>query len=180
MRIDKNFVAWVLIAVGCSVALQTRAEDPKVQLFDVVLLKFEDSKIQAIKAVREMSALGLKDAKDLVESAPKTVREGVTKEEGDAAVKALEAVKCKAELQPSKVTTLERYEAVLKSFDAAKKDQTLFTIKNNTGLSEEAVTKLLAAPPGTIKKGLTKAEADRIKATLTGINAEVEVKESGK
>ncbi|HLX61270.1 MAG TPA: ribosomal protein L7/L12 [Planctomycetota bacterium] len=78
------------------------------------------------------------------------------------------------------MTKLERYEAVLKSFDAAKKDQTLFTIKNNTGLSEEAVTKLMAAPPGTIKKGLTKAEADRLKASLTAINAEVEVKESGK
>ena len=57
--------------------------------FNVVLKDVGDKKIQVIKAVRAMTSLGLKEAKDLVESAPKTVKEGVTKEEAQEAVKQL-------------------------------------------------------------------------------------------
>ena len=53
--------------------------------FDVVLTDFGANKINVIKAVRELTSLGLKEAKDLVESAPKAVREGVPKEEAEAA-----------------------------------------------------------------------------------------------
>ncbi len=49
--------------------------------FDVVLKSFGDNKIQVIKAIREVTGLGLKEAKDLVESAPTTVKEGVSKDE---------------------------------------------------------------------------------------------------
>ncbi len=55
--------------------------------FDVVLIAFGDKKINVIKAVREVTSLGLKDAKELVEAAPSTVKEGVSKEEA-AEVKA--------------------------------------------------------------------------------------------
>jgi large subunit ribosomal protein L7/L12 len=51
--------------------------------FDVVLTAIGDKKINVIKAVREVTSLGLKDAKDLVESAPATVKEAVSKEEAD-------------------------------------------------------------------------------------------------
>ncbi len=51
--------------------------------FDVILAAFGDKKIQVIKAVRSMTSLGLKEAKDLVESCPKSLKEGVTKEEAD-------------------------------------------------------------------------------------------------
>ena len=51
--------------------------------FDVVLENFGDKKIQVIKTVRSITALGLKEAKDLVESCPKAIKEGVTKEEAD-------------------------------------------------------------------------------------------------
>ncbi len=51
--------------------------------FDVVLTAIGDKKINVIKAVREVTSLGLKDAKDLVESAPATVKEGVSKEEAE-------------------------------------------------------------------------------------------------
>ena len=51
--------------------------------FDVVLTGAGDKKIQVIKVVREITALGLKEAKDLVESAPKAVKEGVTKEDAE-------------------------------------------------------------------------------------------------
>lgn len=49
--------------------------------FDVVLKSFGENKIQVIKAIREVTGLGLKEAKDLVESAPTTVKEGVSKDE---------------------------------------------------------------------------------------------------
>ena len=53
--------------------------------FDVILTAAGANKIQVIKAVRELTSLGLKEAKDLVEAAPKPVKEAVTKEEADAA-----------------------------------------------------------------------------------------------
>ena len=51
--------------------------------FDVVLASFGSNKLGVIKAVREITGLGLKDAKDLVEGAPKTVKEGVSKDEAE-------------------------------------------------------------------------------------------------
>ena len=58
--------------------------------FDVVLKVIGDKKIQVIKVVRALTNLGLKEAKDLVEGAPKTVKTGVTKEEAEEAKKQLE------------------------------------------------------------------------------------------
>lgn len=53
--------------------------------FDVILTEIGANKINVIKAVRELTSLGLKEAKDLVEAAPKAVKEGVTKEEAETA-----------------------------------------------------------------------------------------------
>ena len=58
--------------------------------FDVVLTAIGDKKIQVIKEVRAITGLGLKDAKDLVEGAPKTVKEGVKKEEAEEIKKKIE------------------------------------------------------------------------------------------
>ena len=58
--------------------------------FDVILASFGAKKLDVIKAVREITGLGLKDAKDLVEGAPKTVKEGVSKDEAESIKKALE------------------------------------------------------------------------------------------
>ena len=58
--------------------------------FNVVLKGIGDNKIQVIKAVREVTSLGLKEAKELVESAPKAVKEGVDKEEAESIKKKLE------------------------------------------------------------------------------------------
>ena len=60
------------------------AEAEEKTSFDVVLTAAGDKKIQVIKAVRELTALGLKEAKELVDSAPKAVKAGVTKEEAEA------------------------------------------------------------------------------------------------
>ncbi len=59
--------------------------------FDVVLKDFGANKISVIKAVRELTPLGLKEAKDLVEAAPKAVKEGVSQEEANEAKEKLEA-----------------------------------------------------------------------------------------
>ena len=52
--------------------------------FDVVLVNFGAKKLDVIKVIREITGLGLKEAKDLVESAPKTIKEGVSKEDAEA------------------------------------------------------------------------------------------------
>ena len=57
--------------------------------FDVILASFGAKKLDVIKAVREITGLGLKDAKDLVEGAPKAVKEGVSKDEAESIKKAL-------------------------------------------------------------------------------------------
>ena len=67
--------------------------------FDVVLSEIGSNKIAVIKAVREITGLGLKEAKDLVEGAPKAVKEGVAKAEAEDLKKKLEAAGAKAELK---------------------------------------------------------------------------------
>jgi large subunit ribosomal protein L7/L12 len=67
--------------------------------FTVVLASAGDKKIEVIKEVRAITALGLKEAKDLVEAAPKPVKEGVTKEEAEKIKAALEKVGAKVELK---------------------------------------------------------------------------------
>jgi large subunit ribosomal protein L7/L12 len=66
--------------------------------FNVILKEIGDKKIQVIKEVRSLTALGLKEAKDLVDSAPKAVKEGLSKEEAEAAQKQLEAAGAVVEL----------------------------------------------------------------------------------
>ncbi len=67
--------------------------------FNVVLLDAGAQKVQVIKAVREITGLGLKEAKDLVDGAPKNVKEGVSKADADAALKKLLDAGAKAELK---------------------------------------------------------------------------------
>jgi large subunit ribosomal protein L7/L12 len=67
--------------------------------FDVILTGFGDKKIQVIKVVRELTGLGLKEAKDLVEGVPKPVKEGVSKEEASTMKKKLEDAGGPAEIK---------------------------------------------------------------------------------
>ena len=67
--------------------------------FTVVLAEFGANKVNVIKAVRELTGLGLKEAKDLVEGAPKPVKEGVNKDEADKIKKQLEAAGATVELK---------------------------------------------------------------------------------
>ena len=67
--------------------------------FDVILSSFGDNKVGVIKAVRAITGLGLKEAKDLVEGAPATVKEGLEKEDAEAIKKQLEEAGASAELK---------------------------------------------------------------------------------
>ncbi len=67
--------------------------------FTVVLSAFGENKVNVIKAVRELTGLGLKEAKDLVDGAPKPVKEGVSKADADAAKKKLEEAGAKVEVK---------------------------------------------------------------------------------
>lgn len=67
--------------------------------FDVILTGFGEKKVNVIKAVREITGLGLKEAKDMVENAPKAIKEGASKEEAEEAKKKLEEAGASAELK---------------------------------------------------------------------------------
>jgi len=83
---------------GAAGAAGGGAEEEKTT-FNVVLAEVGSNKIQVIKVVREVTALGLKEAKDLVEGAPKPVKEGATKEEAETVKKKLEEAGAKVELK---------------------------------------------------------------------------------
>ena len=74
-------------------------EEEEQTAFDVILKEIGDKKIQVIKAVRALTSLGLKEAKGLVDGAPKAVKEGVTKEEADEARTQLEAAGATVEIK---------------------------------------------------------------------------------
>ena len=86
-------VAAAPVAGGAAPAAEEKTE------FDVVLASFGANKLAVIKAVREATGLGLKEAKDLVEAAPKTVKEGVSKEDAEALKTALEAAGATVEIK---------------------------------------------------------------------------------
>ena len=80
-------------------AAQGQAEEKEEKsTFDVILKDFGDKKIQVIKEVRALTGLGLKEAKDLVDNVPKPIKEGLSKEDAEAAQKKLEAVGAVIEL----------------------------------------------------------------------------------
>ena len=85
---DKFGVSAMAMAAPAAAAPAAEVEE-KTQ-FDVILTGFGEKKIQVIKAVRELTSLGLKEAKELVEGAPKSVKEAVSKDEAEAAKKTLE------------------------------------------------------------------------------------------
>ena len=87
----------VAAPAGAAAAGATKAEE-KTE-FTVVLTAVGDNKVNVIKAVRELTSLGLKEAKDLVDGAPKAVKEGVSKADADAVLKKLTDAGAKAEIK---------------------------------------------------------------------------------
>jgi len=88
----------VMMAGPVQAAGATAEKAEEKTIFDVVLKAFGDKKIQVIKEVRALTGLGLKEAKDLVDGVPKPVKQGISKEEAEAAKKQLEAAGAVVEL----------------------------------------------------------------------------------
>jgi large subunit ribosomal protein L7/L12 len=88
----------VAVAAVAGAPAAAAAAEEKTE-FEVVLKEVGEKKINVIKVVREVTSLGLKEAKDLVDGAPKTVKEGVTKDEAEAIKKKFEAEGAKVEIK---------------------------------------------------------------------------------
>ena len=88
----------VAVAGGAAAGAAAPAEEEKTE-FDVILASFGAKKLDVIKAVREITGLGLKDAKDLVEAAPKPIKEGISKDDAEALKKQLEEAGAKVEIK---------------------------------------------------------------------------------
>jgi large subunit ribosomal protein L7/L12 len=86
----------VAVPVGGGAAAAVAEEQTE---FNVMLMEFGANKVNVIKAVRELTGLGLKEAKDLVDGAPKPVKEGVNKADAEAAKKKLEDAGAKVEIK---------------------------------------------------------------------------------
>ena len=86
------------VAVAAAAPGEAAAAEEKTE-FDVVLSSFGDNKVAVIKVIRAVTGLGLKEAKDLVEGAPSTIKEGVSKDEAEGMKKQLEEAGAKVELK---------------------------------------------------------------------------------
>lgn len=95
---EKFGVSAAPVAVAGAAAPAAAAAEEKTE-FDVELKSFGAKKLDVIKAVRELLGLGLKEAKELVESAPKTIKEAVAKDEADKIKAALEAAGAEIEIK---------------------------------------------------------------------------------
>ncbi|MBX3183057.1 MAG: 50S ribosomal protein L7/L12 [Polyangiaceae bacterium] len=96
---DKWGVSAAPVAVAAGPAVAAAAEVEEKTEFDVILADAGSSKINVIKTVREITGLGLKEAKELVEGAPKAIKEGVSKEEAEDVKKKLEGAGAKVEVK---------------------------------------------------------------------------------
>ncbi len=94
---EEKFGVTAAAAAGPAAAVAAVAEEQTE--FNVMLLEAGEKKVNVIKAVRELTGLGLKEAKAVVDSAPGVVKEGVSKDEAEAAKKALEDAGAKVELK---------------------------------------------------------------------------------
>ncbi|MBD3614561.1 50S ribosomal protein L7/L12 [Kingella kingae] len=95
---EKFGVSAVAVAVAGPAAGGAAAAEAKTE-FDVILASAGDQKVGVIKVVRAITGLGLKEAKDLVDGAPKTLKEGVSQAEADDMKKQLEEVGAKVEIK---------------------------------------------------------------------------------
>ncbi len=88
----------VAVAAGPAAGAETAAAEEQTE-FDVQMTSFGAQKVPVIKIVRELTGLGLKEAKDLVESAPANIKEGVSRDEADEVAKKLEEVGASVEVK---------------------------------------------------------------------------------
>ena len=139
------------VAVAAAPAAAAAAPVAEEQTeFDVILTAAGAAKINVIKVVRELTGLGLKEAKDLVDGAPKPVKEGVSKADAEALKKQLE--------------------------DAGAKVEVIKVVRAVTGLGLKEAKDLVDGAPKPVKEGIAKADAEALKKQLEDAGAKVEVK----
>ena len=183
----KYLIVSFLALLGFSAS--THAEDAvKTAQYDVVLVTEGDSKIQAVKVVRESNGMGLSDALNLVKSIPKTVKSGVTKEEGEKIIKAFAPNHAKVELRDAKGGVVAKsaeepakpgtFELVLKSYK--DKIMTIKIVRDMTGLGLADAKKLVESAPVSVKAEMASDEAEKYKRIFQAVEAETEIKASGK
>jgi len=98
-RFGVSAAAAVAVAAGPAAAGPAAAPAEEQTEFDVILASFGENKVTVIKVVREITGLGLKEAKDLVEGAPKPVKEATSKDDAEALKAKLEAAGAKVEIK---------------------------------------------------------------------------------
>ncbi len=96
--IEPAAAAPVMVAGGAAAGGEAPAAEEKTK-FDVVLKFAGQSKLNVVKLVKELTSLGLKEAKDLVDAAPKAIKEGVSKDEAEALKKQLEEAGAEVEIK---------------------------------------------------------------------------------
>ena len=96
--VEEEFGVSAAPVAAVGVAAPAAAVEEKTE-FDVVLASFGAKKLDVIKVVRELTGLGLKDAKDLVEGAPKTIKEGISKEDAEKIAEQLKAAGAEVEVK---------------------------------------------------------------------------------
>ncbi len=97
-RYDVTAAAPIAVAAAMPAGGAAQAEEEKTE-FDAILAAVGDKKIQVIKEVRAITGLGLKEAKDLVEGAPKPIKEGIKKEDAEEIKKKMEDVGAQVEIK---------------------------------------------------------------------------------
>ena len=156
--------------------------------YTVILSSMGPNKVNVIKAVREVTALGLREAKELVEAAPTTVAEGLSEEEAESMKGTLEAAGAEVDLEcedegageesdeeeSAASDECESYTVILSSM-GPNKVNVIKAVREVTALGLREAKELVEAAPTVVAEGLSEEEAESMKGTLEAAGAEVEL-----
>jgi large subunit ribosomal protein L7/L12 len=147
-------------------------EETLFDSFDVILMEIGPKKINAIKVVREQTGLGLKDAKDIVDNVPKTIKVGVSKEDAEKIIEAFKAIDATCIIQKTEATL---FDVVLMEI-GPKPIKVIKVVQEQTGLGFFDAKKIVDNTPQTIKVGLPKKHAEKIVEAFKAIGATCKIK----
>lgn len=172
-----------LVAVGAQVVLRIAGSsepapgpEPTGERFDVVLTAVGRQKIDVIRALREITNYGLKEARDVVESVPITVKIGVTEDEAETIRRRLIEVGASAELRRVAGShSSGEYAVFLRSF-GDHKIAVIKTVREHLGLGLKDAKDLVESAPTLLKEGASKKEAAALQKGLVEAGATVEIR----
>ena len=167
--IEEEFGVSAVAAAAPAAGGAVAAAEEKTS-FNVVLSSAGDQKIKVITAVKNALGLGLKEAKDLVDGAPKTLKENVSKEEAEE----LKAKFAEAGAGAAAAEEKSAFNVVLKEA-GDQKIKVITAVKNALGLGLKEAKDLVDGAPKTLKENVAKEEAEALKAKLTEVGATAEL-----